>query len=98
MSAQSDRVADQLRAGIADVKAKTAEKLRDKLRESTPVRTGYTRARWQVDENGVSNDAGDAVMRLNDGSSRRVAAGFIEQAIDETTVEMQREVDRPVKL
>lgn len=93
MSAQSEKIRRELEAAVAKVKAETAARLLAKVREATPVRTGYTRSRWEIDEAGnVSNDAGDTVMRLNDGSSRQEPAGFIERAIDETTVEMQREV------
>jgi hypothetical protein len=78
---------------VADTKVELADRMVDKLRERTPKRTGFTASRWMIDEAGnVTNDQGDTIMRLNDGSSRQVAAGFIEQAIDETVVEVQREV------
>jgi hypothetical protein len=84
-----------LMQSLADTRVELADRMLTKLRERTPVRTGYTRSRWQLAENGdVTNDQGDAVMRLNDGSSRKVAAGFIEQAIDETVVEVQSEIKR----
>jgi uncharacterized protein CbrC (UPF0167 family) len=95
MSEQSEKIVRELEQAVAEVKAETAERLLEKVRERTPVRTGYTQSRWQLTEDGVSNDQGEVIMRLNDGSSTQVAAGFIEQAIDETVVEMQQEVDKP---
>ena len=90
MSEQSEKVRVALQQAVAQTKAEIGERLLEKVRERTPVRTGYTRSRWELDENGnVVNDQGDTIMRLNDGSSRRVAAGFIEQAIVETVVETE---------
>jgi hypothetical protein len=95
MGAQADRIRRQLEQSLAGVKDELTNRMVDKLRERTPVRTGYTRSRWTVVESGlITNDQGDTVMRLNDGSSRQVAAGFIEQVIDETIVEVKREVEK----
>jgi hypothetical protein len=100
MSAQSDRIRRQLAQVVANVKTELATRLLTKLRDRTPVRTGYTQSRWTTVVDGtainVTNDEGEAVMRINDGHSRQRPAGFIEQAIDETISEMQREV-RPAK-
>lgn len=102
MSAQSDKIRQQLEQAFAGVKTEFGQRLLEKLRERTPVRTGKTRASWEANAVGqnieIDNDERDAIARLNDGSSRKAPAGFIEQAIDETTAEMQREAERPVKL
>lgn len=98
MGSQSDKIRRELEQAIADVKTETASRLLTKLRDATPVRTGYTRSRWTTVENGssidVTNDEGEAVMRINDGHSRQRPAGFIEQAIDETIAEMQSKVGK----
>lgn len=102
MSAQSDKIRSQLEQAVAGVKTEFASRLLAKLRERTPVRTGFTQSRWTSVEDGsaidVTSDQLETLMRLNDGSSQQAPAGFIEQCIDETTAEMQREVERPVKL
>lgn len=101
MSAQSDRIVRELEHAYSSVQREFARRLLAKLREATPVRTGYTRSRWTIEFNGaqiaVSNDAGEVVMRLNDGSSRQEPAGFIERCIDETVVEMELLVGRPLR-
>jgi hypothetical protein len=93
MSAQVDRMVRELENGLSSVKQEFARRLLAKLHEATPVRTGYTRSRWVIEVDGplisVTNDAGETVMRLNDGSSRQEPAGFIERCIDETIAEMR---------
>lgn len=92
---KADDVRRALEQSLGELKVTLADRMLTKLRERTPKRTGYTASRWEVNENGgVSNDQGDTIMRLNDGSSRQEPAGFIEQAIDETVVEVEREVKR----
>ncbi len=102
MSAQSEKLRRQLEQGVADLTGELANRMVTKLRDRTPVRTGHTRSLWTSVESGsqteVTNDDQETIMRLNDGHSRQAPAGFIEQAIDETVAEMQREVERPVKL
>lgn len=91
MSAQSDKIRRLLEQSTDELRAELANRMVTKLRERTPVRTGYTRSRWEVTESGdVVNDEGDTITRLNDGSSRQVAAGFLEQSIDETVAEVKR--------
>lgn len=90
---QAERLRQQLLGELGTLRASLADRMVSKLRDRTPVRTGATRDAWRVAANGdVTNDRGEVLMRLNDGHSRKAPSGFIEQAIDETVVEMQREV------
>jgi hypothetical protein len=102
MSAQSDKICRQLEQALAGVQTEFGSRLLTKLRDRTPVRTGRTRSLWTKVEIGsateITNGDRETIMRLNDGWSQQAPAGFIEQVIDETTAEMRREVERPVKL
>lgn len=101
MTAQSDRVARELERHINAVKLEMGHRLVAKLKERTPVDTGYARSRWAIVELGpaidVMNDA-PYIMRLNDGWSQQAPAGFIEQCIDEVLAEMRVVLSRPIRI
>jgi len=47
----------------------------------TPKKTGYTASRWQTDNKGNIINDGVAISYLNDGSSEKAPAHFIEQTL-----------------
>jgi len=63
-----------------------AEKLKilntavERLKEATPVDTGFAESRWSHDGKHITNDA-EYIDRLNSGSSEQAPAYFIEETL-----------------
>lgn len=55
-------------------------KLLEKLREATPIDTGFAKESWKVTNEGLENSA-DYIDKLNAGSSQQAGAYFIEQTL-----------------
>jgi hypothetical protein len=62
-------------------KAKIVSRAVNRLRNNTPVDTGYARDQWKLDLSGnISNDT-EYLSDLNMGSSKQAPAFFIEAAM-----------------
>lgn len=71
----------QIKKEINTSKAALLNSLVVKLKDNTPVDTGFARDNWRVDESGnIVNDA-PYIDRLNRGSSKQAPAYFVEATL-----------------
>jgi hypothetical protein len=64
----------------AEQSQKIQEKLVEKLKEATPVDTGYARDAWRVKDSKIVNEA-PYISELNAGSSKQAPSYFIEKTV-----------------
>ena len=69
---------------IEEAVQKKKEELLEKLKAATPVDTGHARDSWQIDEQGIFNDA-EYINELNQGSSTQAPKYFIESTVLSTS-------------
>jgi hypothetical protein len=64
----------------AEQSRKIQEKLVEKLKEATPVDTGYARDAWRIKDSKIVNEA-PYISELNAGSSKQAPSYFVEKIV-----------------